>query len=91
MVVGLVYINLPTVILSLYNSISHIPKNIINSALDLGHNKAESMFQVIIPYTYKAIISVVFLVFLPSVTTLSVPDFLNKLSGSKMVSQIING
>lgn len=89
-VIGLIYINLPLSIVHFYNILSHMPKNIVHASLDLGHNSTESIFRVVIPYSKEAILSVIFLVFLPSFTTMTVADFLNHENSSKLVGQMIN-
>lgn len=42
-VIGLVYLNTPIAILTFYNSIIHIPRNIINASLDLGRTRLETV------------------------------------------------
>lgn len=89
-VIGLVYINTPIAILTFYNSISNIPKNIINASLDLGRTQIQTIGKIVIPYTNKAILAVVFLVFLPSLSCISIADFMNKSSGSQLIAQVMN-
>ncbi|WP_027334147.1 ABC transporter permease [Mycoplasma elephantis] len=74
MVVGMVYLNLPFMIMPLYGVFNNLPKNIIEASQDLGYSKIQTFFKVIIPFSVKAIISGLTLVFLSSSTSIIVTD-----------------
>lgn len=89
-IIGLVYINLPIAVLTFYNVISHLPKNLVNASHDLGSTPSETFAQIIIPYTREALLSAIFLVFLPAFTTVTVADFMDASPGGSMIGQMIN-
>nr|WP_045118542.1 ABC transporter permease subunit [Mycoplasma haemocanis] len=89
-IIGLIYVNLPIAILSFYNVVNNIPKNLINAAQDLGSSHFETFLKVILPYTREALVAVFFLVFIPSFTAITVSEFMNNESGSKMVGELLN-
>ncbi|UUD35879.1 ABC transporter permease [Mycoplasmopsis citelli] len=68
-VTGLVYLNLPLMIMPLYTVFKDMPRNIIEASSDLGNNAFRTFFRVIIPYGTKAILSGFALIFLASATT----------------------
>lgn len=90
-VIGLVYIYLPFMILPLYNVLSEMPKNLIFASKDLGRSNAATFFYVILPYTFTALAAGVTLVFLPALTTVAVPQFMNGSSSGSMIGDIIMG
>ncbi|WP_324672280.1 ABC transporter permease [Mycoplasma sp. 888] len=69
MVFGLMYLNLPLMIMPLYTVFKDMPKNIIEASHDLGYNQTQTIFKVIIPYGIRAILSGFGMVFLASATT----------------------
>ncbi|UUD35459.1 ABC transporter permease [Mycoplasmopsis caviae] len=69
MVLGLTYLNLPYMVMPLYTVFKDMPKNILEASSDLGYNKFQTMFRVVVPYSFKAILSGFSLIFLSSATT----------------------
>lgn len=88
-IIGLVYVYLPFMILPIYNTLSDMPKNLIFASKDLGRGNMSTFFHVVIPYTKGALASGITLVFLPSLTTVAVPQFLNASSSGSMIGDII--
>lgn len=74
MVLGLTYLNLPYMIMPLYSVFRDMPKNIIEASQDLGYNRFQTLFKVVIPYSAKAIVSGFGLIFLSSATTFVISD-----------------
>lgn len=74
MVFGMIYLNLPFMIMPLFTVFKNMPKNIIEASQDLGYSKFATLFKVILPYGFKAIISGLSLVFISSATTFIVSD-----------------
>ncbi|UUD36729.1 polyamine (spermidine/putrescine) ABC transporter permease [Mycoplasmopsis californica] len=74
MVVGMVYLNLPFMIMPLYGVFKDMPRNILEASQDLGYSKWQTFFKVIIPYSLKAIISGLVLVFISSSTSIIISD-----------------
>jgi spermidine/putrescine transport system permease protein len=75
-VLGMVYNFLPFMILPLYNSITKIDDSTINAAYDLGANRIQTVFRVIVPQSLAGIVSGITMVFVPSLTTFVVSDIL---------------
>ncbi|EGV00323.1 ABC transporter permease [Mycoplasmopsis columbina] len=74
MVLALTYLNLPFMIMPLYSVFKDMPKNIIEASEDLGYNKFQTLLKVVVPYSLKAIISGLGLIFLSSATNFVISD-----------------
>lgn len=81
-VLGMVYNFLPFMVLPLYNALCKIDENVINAAKDLGANKIQTFFRVIMPLSIPGIISGVTMVFVPALTTFVISTL---LGGSKVL------
>ncbi|MDJ1645882.1 ABC transporter permease [Mycoplasma phocimorsus] len=91
MIVGLVYLNLPFMIMPLYVVLKDMPRNIVEASQDLGYSKFRTMFNVVIPYCFKAIISGITLVFISSATSIVISDKLvSNPNALKTVGNLIN-
>jgi spermidine/putrescine transport system permease protein len=66
-----------------------MPRNYINASYDLGEKPIGTFFKIVVPYTKAALISGITLVFLPSLTTVAVPQFLNNSPDNSMIGDII--
>lgn len=88
-VIGLVYVYLPFMVLPIYNTLQDMPKNLIFASKDLGRNNACTFIHVIIPYTKAALMSGITLVFLPAITTVAVPQFMNASTSGSLIGDII--
>ena len=88
-IIGLVYIYLPFMILPIFNVMNDMPKNLIFASKDLGRGSAATFFNVVLPYTKTALSSGITLVFLPALTTVAVPQFLNSNTSGSMIGDII--
>lgn len=88
-VIGLVYIYIPFMILPLYNVLDDMPKNLVFASQDLGQNMVKTFFKVIVPYTKTAFYAGLTMVFLPAVTTVAVPQFLNNATNNATIGDII--
>ncbi len=74
--IGMVYNFLPYMILQIYTSLSKLDKSLINAAYDLGCNKKQAFLKVTLPLSVPGIISGITLVFLPAVSSFSIPKLL---------------
>ncbi|QBF34440.1 ABC transporter permease [Mycoplasmopsis phocirhinis] len=91
MVLALTYLNLPYMIMPLYSVFKDMPKNIIEASTDLGFSRIQTLFKVVIPYSTKAILSGVSLIFLASATTFVISDkLLANPAQLQTVGSIIN-
>ncbi|WP_027120894.1 ABC transporter permease [Mycoplasmopsis lipofaciens] len=69
MILAITYLNLPYIIMPLYTVFRDMPRNIIEASSDLGYNKFQTLFKIVIPYSFKAIVSGFSLIFLAGATT----------------------
>ncbi|MCQ2957052.1 MAG: ABC transporter permease subunit [Mycoplasmoidaceae bacterium] len=88
-VIGLVYIYIPFMILPIYNVLDDMPKNLVFASQDLGQNMVKTFFKIIIPYSKTAFYAGLTMVFLPAVTTVAVPQFLNNATNNATIGDII--
>ena len=91
LIIGLVYLNLPFMIIPLYVVFSNMPKNIIDASEDLGYTKIQTFIKVVIPYGMKAICSGITIVFLMSVLSVAVSDkLIINSEQNKLLGNVIN-
>ncbi|MGV2393812.1 UNVERIFIED_CONTAM: ABC transporter permease subunit [Campylobacter lari] len=95
MILGLTYLNLPYMVMPLYSVIKDMPNNILEAASDLGYNNTQKFFKVILPYTSKAILSGIGLIFLSSATTFVIsskllPDGSQKQTIGELINRFVN-
>lgn len=88
-IIGLVYLYLPFMIMPLYSVLNDMPKNLIYASYDLGYGPIKTFFLITVPYTKEALLSGITLVFLPALTTVAVPQFLNGNNDGSMIGDII--
>ncbi|WP_338068684.1 ABC transporter permease [Mycoplasma nasistruthionis] len=90
-ILGLTYLNLPLMIMSLYPVFKDMPKNITEASNDLGYNNIQTIFKVVIPYGTKAILSGLAMIFLASATTFIISSkLLPDGSQKQLIGDIIN-
>ncbi len=75
-ILGMVYNFIPFMILQIYNSLNKMDRSYIEAASDLGANKYQTFFKVILPLSVPGILSGVTLVFLPAVSSFFIPKLL---------------
>ncbi|MDD6060891.1 MAG: ABC transporter permease [Ruminococcus sp.] len=68
-VLGMVYNYLPFMILPLYSVMEKIDKSVIEAASDLGCNRGNVIFKVIVPLSLPGITSGITMVFVPAIST----------------------
>ena len=88
-IIGIVYMNLPFMILAIFNVLDGMPKNLILASYDLGQNWFKTFIKVIFPYTKVGFFSGVSIVFLSSITTVSIPQFMNNNNDGFMIGTIL--
>jgi spermidine/putrescine transport system permease protein len=79
---GLVYAELPFMILPLYASIEKLDVSLLEAANDLGANSFWTFFKVTVPLTMPGIAAGIILVFIPTIGTFITPDL---LGGAKSI------
>jgi spermidine/putrescine transport system permease protein len=80
--IGLVYGELPFMILPLYASIEKLDTRLLEAAMDLGANRLTTFLKVTVPLTKVGIITGIILVFIPSFGAFVTPDL---LGGAKSI------
>ena len=68
-ILGMIYDFLPYMVLPIYTSMSKFNNRYLEAAADLGCNGIQTLFRVVLPLTMPGIISVVTMVFVPSIST----------------------
>jgi spermidine/putrescine transport system permease protein len=81
-VIGMVYVFVPFMFLPLYASIEKLDLSLIEASQDLGANRLQTFFRVILPMTVPGIVGGSIIVFIPSLGNFIVPSL---LGGAKVV------
>jgi len=76
MELGMIFLFLPFMILSIYNTMSKIDKNLLEASQDLGANKLHTTLRIVFPLSLPGVMNGVMLVFLPALTSLIIPQYL---------------
>lgn len=74
---GMVYNYLPYMILSLHTTLSSIDKSYIEAAKDLGADKPNVFFKVLVPLSVPGIISGITMTFIPAISTFAISEILS--------------
>lgn len=74
--IGLVYILLPFMILPLYSAIEKLDGTYLEAARDLGANKLQTLWKIVLPLTMPGIIGGCLLVLLPALGMFYISDLL---------------
>jgi len=89
--VGLVYGELPFMILPLYTAVEKIDRSLLEASADLGCKERQTFFRVLLPLSRPGIIAGVILVFVPSLGAFISPDLLggakSMMAGNLIQSQ----
>jgi spermidine/putrescine transport system permease protein len=88
-IAAIVYIYFPIMVLPLIVSLSDLPRTLIEASYDLGRSKKYTFFHVTVPWTKAAIISSIILVFMPAMTSVSIPEFMNQSSKGNMIGSTL--
>ena len=75
-IVGLVYTLLPFMILPIYSSVSKLDKSVTEASYDLGANKLQTFFKIILPQTLSGVFSGSLMVFIPAIGYFFISDIL---------------
>ncbi len=87
--VGLIYGELPFMILPIYTSIERFDFRLVEAAHDLGANDWRAFWRVVFPLTLPGVIAGCILVFIPSIGAFITPDLLGGTQGI-MIGNLIN-
>ncbi|MGH7024988.1 MAG: ABC transporter permease [Caulobacteraceae bacterium] len=87
-VFGLVYVQLPFMVLPLYASLDRLDRSLLEASLDLGAGHLATFARVVAPLAMPGIISGVLITFIPSIGAYLTPDLLGGPS-SQMIANVI--
>jgi spermidine/putrescine transport system permease protein len=88
--IGLVYGELPFMILPLYASLEKLDRSLLEAASDLGAGRSQSFWRVTVPLSLPGIAAGVVLVFIPSLGQFVVSDLLGGARGMLLGNLIQN-
>ncbi|MDR0751190.1 MAG: ABC transporter permease [Christensenellaceae bacterium] len=80
LIFGLVYNYIPFMILPLHTTLSNIDKSFSEAASDLGANPINTFFKITFPLSIPGILSGITMVFIPTISTFAISQFLGGTS-----------
>lgn len=90
-ILGLVYWNLPFMILPLYAALDKLDTSLIEASLDLGASKTKTFLKITLPLSIPGLVAGIIFVFVPTLGNFVIPEFLggnnNLMIGNIIVSQ----
>ncbi len=87
-VYGLVYVQLPFMVLPLYAALDRLDRSLLEASLDLGASHASTLFRIVVPLAGRGIVSGLILTFIPALGAYLTPDLLGG-PDSQMIANII--
>jgi spermidine/putrescine transport system permease protein len=87
-VLGLVFVNLPFMILPLYSTLDRMDRSLLEASLDLGAGHVSTMFNVVVPMAGAGIASGILITFIPALGSYLTPDMLGG-TDSQMIANVI--
>ncbi len=85
---GLVYVQLPFMVLPLYAALERMDRTLIEASLDLGAGRLRTLLEVVVPLAMPGIVSGVVITFIPTLGAFLTPDLLGGPS-SQMIANVI--
>ena len=74
--IGLVYGEIPFMVLPIYASLEKLDRSLLDAASDLGASRASAFWRITVPMSFAGILAGCILVFIPSLGQFIVPDLL---------------
>ena len=87
-VFGLVYVQLPFMVLPLYAALDRLDRSLLEASLDLGAGHLTTFARVVVPLAIPGIVSGVLITFIPTIGAYLTPDLLGGTS-SQMIANVI--
>lgn len=87
-VFGLVFVNLPFMILPLYSALDRLDRSLLEASLDLGAGHIRTLFNVVVPLAGAGIASGILITFIPALGSYLTPDLLGG-PDSQMIANVI--
>ena len=85
---GLVYVQLPFMVLPLYACLDRLDRSLLEASLDLGAGHATTFRRIVIPLAWPGIVSGLVLTFIPTLGAYLTPDLLGG-PDSQMIANVI--
>jgi spermidine/putrescine transport system permease protein len=85
---GLVYVQLPFMVLPLYAALDRLDRSLLEASLDLGAGHLATFARVVVPLAMPGVVSGVLITFIPSIGAYLTPDLLGGPS-SQMIANVI--
>ncbi len=87
-ILGLVFVNLPFMILPLYSTLDRMDRSLLEASLDLGAGHLQTLFNIVVPLASAGIGSGILITFIPALGSYLTPDMLGG-SGAQMIANVI--
>ena len=87
-VFGLVYVQLPFMVLPLYAALDRMDRSLLEASLDLGAGHLRTFWHIVLPLALPGVASGVIITFIPTVGAFLTPDLLGG-PDSQMISNVI--
>jgi len=87
-VFGLIYVNLPFMVLPLYSALDRMDRSLMEASLDLGAGHLRTIFLVVVPLAAPGIASGVLITFIPALGSYLTPDLLGG-PNDQMIANVI--
>ncbi len=88
-IIGLVYVQLPFMVLPLYAALDRLDRSLIEASLDLGAGQLTSFARITVPLAMPGIIAGIIITFVPTLGAYLTPDLLGGTS-SQMIANVID-
>jgi spermidine/putrescine transport system permease protein len=85
---GLVYVNLPFLVLPLYSALDRLDRSLLEASLDLGAGHLRTIREIVIPLALPGILSGLLITFIPALGSYLTPDLLGGTE-SQMIANVI--
>jgi len=85
---GLVYVNLPFLVLPLYSALDRLDRSLLEASLDLGAGHLRTIREIVIPLALPGILSGLLITFIPALGSYLTPDLLGG-PDSQMIANVI--
>lgn len=89
-VFGLVYVELPFMILPIYASLDRMDRSLLEASLDLGAGHIVTLWRIVVPLSMPGIVSGIIITFIPALGSYLTPDLLGG-PDSQMIANVIEG
>lgn len=87
-ILGLVYVNLPFLVLPLYAALDRLDRSLLEASLDLGAGHLRTIWEVVVPLALPGIMSGLLITFIPALGSYLTPDLLGG-PDSQMIANVI--